>query len=202
MGAVIFRGFARLGAAIIASLFLAGIACAQPSPDIRFSVVREDDVVVIEARVDLPVPAELVWSVLTDYEHYPDFITSMREARIVSRGPQGVVVDTYGSFSILFFSQPVAVRLLVTEFPPSAIETVALAGDFRFMRGRYELKRLGNGVRLSYTGRLQPDFSLPPIFGTNIVHYLLFRNFRELVDEILRRGAAEGHTPGVANRRG
>jgi hypothetical protein len=34
-----------------------------------------------------------------------------------------------------------------------------------------------------------PKFSLPPLFGLSIARYILLRNFREMVDEILRRDA-------------
>ena len=158
-------------------------------------MTREGDFIETEARVDLSVPPALVWSVLTDYEHYPDFISSMRESKVLSRGPDGVIVEQKGSFSILFFSQAIEVRLLVSEFPPNAIESRAIAGDFRVLRGRYELKVVGDRVRLSYSGRLQSEFSLPPIFGSSIVRYLILRNFREMVGEMLRRDAANRERP-------
>jgi ribosome-associated toxin RatA of RatAB toxin-antitoxin module len=199
--AAIRKLLAWLAVAGIAGFFPASEALAQRSPDIRFTVTREDEVVVTEARVELPVSRELAWSVLTDYERYPEFLTSMREARVVSRGPDGVVVDTRGSLSFLFFTQPIAVRLRISERPPDAIDTVALSGDFRFLKGHYDLEPAGDRLRLSYSGRLQPDFSLPPIFGTSIIRFMLLRNFRELVGEILRRGAAEKRAEGAGGRR-
>jgi ribosome-associated toxin RatA of RatAB toxin-antitoxin module len=127
--------------------------------------------------------------VLTDYERYPRFISSMRESKVVSRSSEGLVVEQKGSFSFLFFSQGIDVRLLVSEFPPNVIESRAIDGDFRVMNGRYELLQHGNNVRLSYSGRLVPNFSLPPIIGMKIMRYILLRNFREMVEEILRRDA-------------
>ncbi len=159
------------------------------SPDISFSVTRDGEFIHTDARVDLPVAPDLAWAVLTDYERYPRFISSMRESKIVSRSPDGLVVEQKGRFSILFFSQEIETRLLVSEFPPDVIESRAIEGDFRVMTGRYELSQLGNNVRLSYSGRLVPKFSLPPVFGLSIVRYILLRNFREMVEEILRRDA-------------
>ncbi len=159
------------------------------SPEISFSVARDGEFIQTDARVDLPVAPDLAWAVLTDYERYPRFISSMRESKIVSRSPDGLVVEQKGRFSILFFSQEIETRLLVSEFPPDVIESRAIEGDFRVMTGRYELSQLGNNVRLSYSGRLVPKFSLPPVFGLSIVRYILLRNFREMVEEILRRDA-------------
>ncbi len=58
------------------------------------------------------------------------------------------------------------------------------------MNRRYELLSRGNAVHLSYSGRLQPNSTLLPIIGTSIVRFILLQNLREMVDEILRRDAA------------
>jgi len=113
----------------------------------------------------------------------------MRRSKIVSRSPQGLVVEQQGRFGFLFISQDVNVHLLVSESPKTIVEAHVVDGDLRVMDGRYELIPVGNHVRLSYSGRLVPNFTLPPIFGLSIVRHILFRNFKEMVDEILRRGA-------------
>ena len=170
---------------------MAGAAHAQSvRPDISFTVTREGEFLQTDAHVDLPVAPAVVWAVLTDYEDYPHFISSMRESKIVAHRPDGAVVAQKGTFSFLLFEQEIDVRLQVSEFPPNVIESRAIGGDFRVMNGRYELLQRGGTVRLTYSGRLQPNFTLPPIIGTSIVRYILLRNLREMVDEILRRDAA------------
>jgi len=175
---------------LVATAFLTPLAQGQEdNPPIDFSVIRTGELVQTEARVDLPVTQEIAWDVLTDYEHYPRFIASMRRSKIVSRSPQGLVVEQQGRFGFLFISQDVNVHLLVSESPKTIVEAHVVDGDLRVMDGRYELIPVGSHVRLSYSGRLVPNFTLPPIFGLSIVRHILFRNFKEMVDEILRRGA-------------
>ncbi len=185
-----------LSRAGVAALFFilvqwgAGAAQAQVArPEIAFSVSLEGEFILVEAHVDLPVAPSMAWAVLTDYEGYPRFITGMRESRVVSRVPEGVVVDQKGSFGFLFFSQAIEVRALITEYPNNLIVSRTIGGSFRDSLGRYELLPLDGGVRVDYTGRLLPEFSLPPLIGMGIVHYILQRNFTEVVDEILRRDA-------------
>ena len=176
---------------IAVMMMLGGSAYGQSdNPEITFSVTREGEAILTEAHVDLPVSPSVVWAVLTDYEQYPHFISTMRESKIVVRSPEGVVVEQKGRFDFLFFSQAIEARLLVSESPPSVIVARAIEGNFRVMDGRYELRPVGDGVRLSYSGRLVPAFGLPPIIGTSIVRYALLRNFREMVGEMLRRYAA------------
>jgi len=182
---------------LAATVFLESLAYGQNggNPEINFAVTREGEFIQTEARVDLPVSPAVAWAVLTDYERYPRFISSMRQSRIVSRNTEGLIVEQKGRFSFLFFSQEIDVRLQVSEFPAKVVESRAIDGDFRVMNGRYELIPRGNSVRLSYSGRLAPNFGLPPIFGLRIVRYILFRNFSEMVNEILRRDAATKANP-------
>jgi hypothetical protein len=42
-------------------------------------------------------------------------------------------------------------------------------------------------VRLSYSGRLIPDFPVPPVVGALVVRSVLAKQFSALVDEIVRR---------------
>jgi carbon monoxide dehydrogenase subunit G len=157
--------------------------------EISFSAAREGEFIIAEARVDLPVAPATAWAVLTDYENFPRFISGMRESKVVARHPAGMVVEQKGSFGFLFFSQEIEVSMLVSEFPPNVIASRSNGGSFRDALGRYELQPLEEGVRLSYAGRLLPEFSLPPLIGMSIVRYALERNFTEMIEEILRRDA-------------
>jgi len=182
--------------AAILFLLLASLACnvtrAQTSsPEIiSFTATREGEFVFAEALVDLPVARAVAWAVLTDYEGYPRFISTMRESRILSRHPGGVVVQQKGVFGFLFFTQDIEATLLVSEQQPTSIVARAIEGSFRFMRGRYELQPSARGTRLTYSGRFLPEFDLPPLIGMSIVHHALQRNFTEMVEEIVRRDAA------------
>lgn len=179
-----------IGLILAATVFLANVAYGEISgPDFSFVVTREGDSIRTEARVDLAVAPALVWAVLTEYERYPRFISSMRDSRIVSRNLGGLVVEQKGRFSFLFFSQDIEARMLVSEFPPNIIESSVLEGNFKVMNGRYELLQVGDNTRISFSGRLIPKFSLPPVFGMSIVRSVLLRNFNELIAEILRRDA-------------
>jgi ribosome-associated toxin RatA of RatAB toxin-antitoxin module len=182
------RAAARLAYALFAIVAVEIHAQVVP-PDLMFTATREGEFIVVEARVDLKASPDTVWAALTDYEKYPTFISTMRESKILSRGPEGVVVNQKGSFGFLFFSQEIETRLVVQETPPSVIVARSVQGSFRDMRGRYELQPLSGGTRLLYSGRFHPEFKLPPIVGTSVVHYAMQRNFTEMLDEIMRRDA-------------
>ena len=176
--------------AICAGMLASAAAFNAPAGELEFSASREGQQIKVAASVDLPVDPALAWKVLTDYDHYADFITGLAESRVVSRSAEGLVIEQKGDIGVLFFRQSAYTRMLVTEEPPTAVVSRGLEGSFRDLIGRYELQPVASGVRLTYTGSFIPDFFLPPLFGMAIVHHTLERNFSELAGEIVKRAGA------------
>ena len=159
----------------------------QGAGDLHFSAVREGGVISVSASIELPADPALAWVVLTDYDHYADFISGLSESKVVARNVDGVVIEQKGAIGVMLFRQPVQTRMVVTESPPTSVVSRGMDGDFRNLTGRYELQPAGSGVRLAYSGSFVPDFFLPPFIGMAIVRHTLERNFSELAAEIVRR---------------
>jgi ribosome-associated toxin RatA of RatAB toxin-antitoxin module len=170
--------FALLG------LLSAGPAMAQ---DISVETSRVGELIMIEAAADLPVSVRAAWDVLTDYDHLADFIPDMKSSRVLSRGSEGVKVEQKGEFSFLFLSRTVDVTLMVTESPPVRVASRAIAGSFRELSGSYQLEPLAHGMRLRYSGRMIPDFDMPPLFGMLAVRAVAEKRFSAMAREIMRR---------------
>ena len=176
--------------AVCAGTLACAVALDAVAGELQFSASREGPLIKVSASVDLPVDPAIAWKVLTDYDHYADFISGLVESRVVERNAEGLVIEQKGDIGVLFFRQSAYSRMLVTELPPTAVVSRGLEGSFRDLNGRYELQPAGSGVRLTYTGSFVPDFFLPPLIGMAIVHHTLERNFSELAAEIVRRGGA------------
>ena len=159
----------------------------EPSPEVQLRAEREGEFITVTAQVDMAVQPAAAWAVLTDYESYPRFISTISVSRVVSRNEKGIVLHQQGMFGVLFFFQPVEARLLVTESPPHVVVARSIDGSFRDLMGRYELEPLAGGVRLVYKGRFIPEFPVPPLVGMPTVRFALERHFQELADEIVRR---------------
>ena len=81
-------------------------------------------------------------------------------------------------------------RLAVVEVPPRSVVAHAVGGNLKSMEGRYTVAVTPEGtVRLSYSGRLVPDFAVPPVIGKMVVRNVLAEQFRAMVEEIVRRDA-------------
>src|SRR4029077_17847218 len=94
-----------------------------------------------------------------------------------------------GNVGFFFYKESVNVLLEIDEEPPSRLFARSIEGNVKGLETRYELHPSASGVRLDYTGRFVPAFSIPPLIGMPIVSRLIERRFRAMVEEIQRRDA-------------
>jgi len=172
---------------LIPSLFLA-LQAVVNAADVRDSVRawRDDDAVIVQAQADLDASLQIAWRVLTDYEHYADFIPDLKSSRVLARVGNTAIVEQKGEAGFFLYHFPLEVTLSVTEGPGTAVTSRAISGTFREMIGSYVLTPTSAGVRLVYTGRLVPTFRLPPLIGVAAVRAAVERQFMALAREIRR----------------
>ena len=180
-----------LRAAFVANLALAAwsVSCLAQAPEVSIRTGRDGEFVTISATAVMRVDPTIVWAVLSDYDHLAKFIPDMKSSRVLSRHGNVVRVEQKGEVGFLFYKEPVVMVLEVHEEPPSRITARGLEGNVRGLETRYELSSSASGVRLDYSGRFDPDFVIPPLIGMPIVHRLIERRFRAMVNEIQRRDA-------------
>lgn len=176
------------------ALALLAAASANAARDVEIQAQREGASVEIRAHADLAAPVAVVWQVLTDYEHLPQFIPGI--AKSVVRERQGAVlfVEQSGAARFLVFSFPIEVRYEVTERPQQWIESRAVGGNLKRMNGRYDLEPGAEPltVRLRYHGLIEPDFHLPPLVGVAALRSMAEEQFTAMVAEIERRATEAG----------
>lgn len=174
-------------AAVLLLLAAVGAAVAE----VRVEARREGDAVLVEASADLRAEPRLAWEVLTGYDRYAEFVPDLRVSRIVERTGTTAIVEQSGVAGMFFYRFPMEVRLAVTEEPFESVRCQSIAGNFRELSGLYRLQPTPQGVRFLYSGRLVPNFRLPPLVGLPAVRGSVERQFRALVQEIERRAALE-----------
>ncbi|HKU71003.1 MAG TPA: SRPBCC family protein [Burkholderiales bacterium] len=172
--------------ALIALVASAPATCA----DIAVNVTRSGDAFQIEASAEFAGTVAPTWKVLTDYDRLAEFVPDMETSRVVSRNGNEAVVEQKGEARVLFFSFPIDLRLAVAERPYERVVSRAVAGNFREMRGTYLLETGQGRILLRYTGRMVPDFFVPPLIGTLALKHNVEASFRALVNEIERQNKA------------
>lgn len=177
-------------AALFANLALAAacsVSCLAQAQDVSIRIGRDGEFVTISASALMRVDSHIAWEVLSDYGHLAEFIPDVKSSRVISRHGNVVRVEQIGEVGFLFYKEPVNVILEVHEEPETRIVARGLEGNIRGLDTRYELHSSDAGVRLDYTGRFAPAFTIPPLIGMPIVNRLIERRFRAMVGEIERR---------------
>lgn len=182
-------GWVRL--VVLLSLSLVSVAAMAPAVAAlpATGAVRQGEQVFCWGRMEVAASPELVFAVLTDYDHMADFLPGMRTSEVVSRRGHSVVIEQTADEAVLFFSQRVIVRLAIDESPPDRLTLRSLAGSFKQLDGSYELTRMGEGTLIEYRSRFVPDFPFPPIVGTYAVERSLARHLAALAQEMQRRSS-------------
>jgi hypothetical protein len=175
------------------ALLAAPPVAAGAADDLAVAVERKGDLFSVRARATLAAPVALVWQVLTDYETLPRFIPGISTSVVLARSADRVLLEQRGEARFLIFSFPIEVRYEVRESAPHWVESRAIAGNLRRMSGRYDLNAGAGrpGVRLDYTGEMEPDFELPPLVGAFALRSMVEEQFTAMVDEIERRAAPD-----------
>jgi hypothetical protein len=107
-------------------------------------------------------------------------------SRVVQRNGSALIVDLAGATRVLWWREPLAVRLAVTETPPWRVRSRLISGTLQAMDGQYELAAAPGGVRLTYTGRIVPDSDQRSFLDRFVVRLNVSRQFGALVAEIAR----------------
>jgi len=181
-------------------VFVLAVVPALPAiaATIAVDAERRGDNIEIHASAELKSDAATAWRVLTDYEHYPEFISDLRVSRVVSRQGQTVVVEQSGDATLWLLRIPLDITFEITETPPNALKSRGVAGSLRAMSSGYLLTPVPQGVRLEYEGHVVPGFELFAPFELAAVRQSIARQFQALADEIERRSAgAAGHAEAV-----
>ncbi|HSD99865.1 MAG TPA: SRPBCC family protein [Burkholderiales bacterium] len=166
-------------------LLLALLMPAQAA-EITVDATRSGETFRVEASAEFEGSLTRAWKVLTDYGRFAEFVPDLRVSRVVSRESNSVVVEQKGAARLLFWSYPMDVRLAVTEFPYERVESRSVSGNFREMQNAYTLEMRSGQVHLRYSGRMVPDFYVPPLIGTLALHNSVESTFRALVNEMER----------------
>jgi carbon monoxide dehydrogenase subunit G len=166
------------------------LANSAAAATITISVASHPDAMEIAGSAELHADAETAWRVLTDYEHYVDFIPDLQGSRVVARNGATVTVEQTGNVMLWGLYLPLDVTFEITEMAPTSLVSRVVAGDLRSLNSRYLLTPVGNGVRLEYIGKLDSGFVLLDAIERVAVKQNVARRFQALADEIERRSTA------------
>src|SRR5262245_17195392 len=97
MVATISRAITRCSTArtlgLLAAIALAGVSAAADSPIRSIDIVQEDDRYRADLVMFAPVPLNVAWDVLTDFDHMAKWVPNVRESKAIATEVNTVRVE-------------------------------------------------------------------------------------------------------------
>lgn len=191
---------ARKGAlAAVLSVVLASLAFAA-AEDPRITVTPRGEVYEVRGEFSVPVANHIAWHVLSDYEHIPSFVSSMKSSVVQSREGSRLRLRQRATAGAFLVRRTVEVDLEVTEEPGRRIAFHDVDGrDFRLYSGAWTIAPSPSGSVVSYVLVARPRAALPGFVGRNVMGSSARRLLEEVRDEMMRRSMLAG-TPADSAR--
>jgi Polyketide cyclase / dehydrase and lipid transport len=156
--------------------------------DAEVQVEADAGVIRVSAQIATSVDRKTAWGVLSDYNHWAEFIPDMIVSRIVSQPGEPLLLEQRGTIPCLS-AFPLVVIAQVEETPYTGLRFRGVAGNIKALAGEWRIQGKHH-VRLIYHSTVEPGFPLP-----TQVSIELFRNdarikLEALAQEMARRAEA------------
>ncbi len=136
---------------------------------ISFSSVETKGVDQIKAQFFVNADDQTAWNVLTDFEHIPQFVSSMKKSHIEEVKDGDIYLCQEAEAGFLFITKRVHVLLRVHEISGQSISFEDVSHkDFYFYRGSWNIQPCAQGVSVIYNLGAQKNFDAP--FAGDYLH--------------------------------
>lgn len=176
--------------AAAAMLILALPALAQEASFRRITVTPTAEGYACDSEMRIPVPPELAWEVMTDFDSMAAWVPNLRSSRVVSREDRTVVIEQVGNatFGPLSFDFTMERRLALD--PPRGMTAVQTKGTLRKYSSMLRIAPERGATRLRYRVDIEPGLLLGAILSKEFVEHELKEQFTAIAAEMQRRYAA------------
>lgn len=155
--------------------------------DIRITVVKQQETVIVDASLVAPVPPRQAWDVLTDYEHMADFMPQVNSSKVLERREGRLRVSQSGR--IFFGPIPISFDYLreVELTPYSEIRSRVIGGSLKSGAVTTQLIPQGAATRIVYHSEAVPNIWVPLGIGEAFIRNSVREQLVTMRDEMLRR---------------
>ncbi|MDD5390775.1 MAG: SRPBCC family protein [Gallionellaceae bacterium] len=137
-------------------------ASAIAAADTPLTVIQSGSLLSVEGWLETRATREIAWSVLTDYEHFSDFVPGIRANRVLeSQGRVKTVAQSgevvTGMFKLLYEG-----TMRIEEYPDEGLSILFLSGPFKEVRGEWRMERAEKKRPLRLVYRMNMDMMKTP----------------------------------------
>jgi ribosome-associated toxin RatA of RatAB toxin-antitoxin module len=145
----------------------------------------------VEGQFHVTAASSTIWSVLADYDHIAEFVSSMEKSRIKEQDDGKLLVEQKAAGHFFFVERAVSLLLEIQETPFTQIVFVdVLHKDFDHYGGSWTIERDGASSTVLYRLTARPLFSVPGFIKKRVFKHSAKDLLIQVRQEILRRGMA------------
>lgn len=139
-------------------------------------------------HVLVTAPVDVAWKVLTDYEHFKDFLPGVVASRILSTAGNETVFEQVNSVRLLLFTQTSRLVIAATQQYPQQIKFHMQQGQIKSLNGIWQLEPV-NTKQVLITQKVQfdPGNAAPRGIAFNIYKNTLVDSLKAIKKETEKR---------------
>lgn len=160
---------------------------AEACDDVKVRVDIAGEIIRVDVETAIAAPAMEVWTVLTDFERLPQFVSNLLSSKVLSRDGNVVRVSQSGKVSFGPFSFKFQSEREISLTPFVKIDSRMISGNMKHFRGVTHIDAIEGATRIRYQSEGIPDTVLPLSFGRSLVQSETREHYTEICKEVMRR---------------
>jgi carbon monoxide dehydrogenase subunit G len=153
--------------------------------DVKVQIIGES--VIVDLSFVVAATRQDVWDVLTDFEHMANFVSNLKESKVISN--LGDVLNVYqrGVANYGPINFPFESTREIKLSPLDKIQSRLIKGNVSKMEGTTQLTDEAGQTRIQLHTESIPGIWLPPIAGRSFIRHEIKAQFQEIRNEIMKR---------------
>ncbi len=200
------RLFISYASAIALSLFVPLTANAMPQSNASLTQLPGQEQTTLKAgrivltgekghytgRVLVTAPLNTAWNVLTDYDHFKNFIPGIVSSQILQNNGDQTIFEQINVVKVFLFTKKSRLVIASSEHYPSQINFQLRSGDIKSLNGLWTLDLISsNQVLITQDVTFDPGSSVPRNLAFNIYKNSLANSLKAIKQETERRSAQQ-----------
>jgi carbon monoxide dehydrogenase subunit G len=174
---------------LTSSILFITAALAEPvqNEDIDVKVTITGENVIVDLSMVVEATPQQVWAVLTDFEHMANYISNLKESRVISTSGFTQTIFQRGEASFGLMSFPFESTREMQLTPLNKIGSHMVSGSMRKMEGETQLIEENGRIKIVLHSETIPGNWIPPLVGKQFIEHETREQFQEIRNEILKR---------------
>ena len=167
---------------------MAGSSADSPTGrDIEVQVSMVGENIIIDLNFAVSASQQEVWDVLTDFDGMADFVSNLKESKIVSVSEDKLTIFQRGTATYGPIRYPFESTREVRLIPYQKILTHLISGNMHKLEGVTYLTDEAGLTRVVHRTEAIPKIWIPAVVGKVFIEHEVREQFNEMRNEVIRR---------------